>query len=488
MPSAKPKDITSAMRVGAVPPQTGIGNNVPGKPGNVVQLRAVAVDEYVANTRYLAGNVLRTLPHAIDDLTAEFADDIYERMQRDAEVAAIVRLLKSAILSEGVSLASPVADEAETDFARAQEVLDFCTDVLANLLTPMEDALRNMLDALTVGSKVAEQVYALDGAQLRLVALKVKPRRSTAFLVDPFNNVIGLLGQRPGQATGVIPSAVYGEPKNISNILPREKFAILTNDPQDSDPRGRSVLRPAYGAWNSKVQAWLSYQRYLAQFATPSLVATVGENAESVTAVSDGVMTTLTAQEYMAAAVAGFQNGSYVVLPFGATLDAIQPQAGAGGDVYLKAFEFFNSEMTKAVLVQALAINEGKHASRAQAAVHQDVLGVIIVEYKQWVCRMVRRDILTPLVRYNFANADHLIPMPSLGEVEPQDVSAMLTALGSVGYTLSPSQLPETDALAGMPARSTDDLRQLQERAAQPSVMVANPNDAPPVGGPQAKE
>jgi hypothetical protein len=198
MPSAKPKDITSAMRVGAVPPQTGIGNNVPGKPGNVVQLRAVAVDEYVANTRYLAGNVLRTLPHAIDDLTAEFADDIYERMQRDAEVAAIVRLLKSAILSEGVSLASPVADEAETDFARAQEVLDFCTDVLANLLTPMEDALRNMLDALTVGSKVAEQVYALDGAQLRLVALKVKPRRSTAFLVDPFNNVIGLLGQRPG--------------------------------------------------------------------------------------------------------------------------------------------------------------------------------------------------------------------------------------------------------------------------------------------------
>jgi hypothetical protein len=82
-------------------------------------------------------------------------------MQRDGQVAAIMRLLKSAILSEGVSLASPVADEAEPDFARGQEIAALCSEQIANLATPMEDVLREMLDALAVGHKVAEQVYEL---------------------------------------------------------------------------------------------------------------------------------------------------------------------------------------------------------------------------------------------------------------------------------------------------------------------------------------
>jgi hypothetical protein len=478
MPAAKAKIITSSPRVGASPATTPGGQDSPGK---VVRLRAIATEEYVANARYLAGNALRTLPHAIDDLTAEFADDIYERMQRDGQVAAIMRLLKSAILSEGVTLTSPIADEAELDFARGQEIAALCTEQIANLATPIEDVLRNLLDALAVGHKVAEQVYELRDNALVLTALKVKPRRATAFLVDPFNNVIGLLGQRPGQAIGVISSAVYGNPRDIPNILPREKFAVLTHDPRDGDPRGRSVLRPAYGAWNLKVQALFSYQRYLAQFASPSVIATVGELAGDVTATtSAGTVVTMTAQEYLETAVQGFQNGSYIIAPFGSIIRVEWPQGS--GDAYLKAFEFLNAEISKAVLTQTLATGEGKHASRAQAAVHQDVLAVIIREYKEWVCRMLRRDILTPMVRYNVADADHLVPVPSLGEVEQQDVNAMLTALGAVGYSLSPSQLPETDRMAGMPARSTDDLKQLQEMAAQPSVMV-QPADQQPGDG-----
>jgi hypothetical protein len=377
-----------------------------------------------------------------------------------------------------VTLGSPVADEAEADFARGAEIAAFCQEALDNLATPLEDALREMLDALAVGHKVAEQVYELRDGMLALTALKVKPRRATAFLVDPFNNVIGLLGQRPGQAIGVISSSVYGNPRDIPNILPREKFAVLVNEPKDGDPRGRSILRPAYGAWNLKVQALFSYQRYLAQFASPSVIATVGEFASDVTVTdSAGVVRTYTAQEFLETAVQGFQNGSYLVAAFGSTIKVEWPQGN--GEAYLKAFEFLNGEIVKAVIVQTLSINEGKHASRAQAAVHQDVLGTILIEYKRWVCRMIDRDILTPLVAYNFPDAAHLVPRSSLGEIEPNDVNAMLTALAGAGYTISPSQLPELDTMAGMPARSEEDLKQLQERAAQPSVMTQAGTIAP---------
>jgi hypothetical protein len=92
---------------------------------------------------------------------------------------------------------------------------------------------------------VAELVYEVKPGPtgrdlLQLVAIKPKPPRATAFVVDAYLNVLGLLGARPGM---VAPSTRGGDRPNSDRDPAREKFAIFTFRPKHGDPRGTSILR-----------------------------------------------------------------------------------------------------------------------------------------------------------------------------------------------------------------------------------------------------
>src|SRR5205085_1547770 len=87
---------------------------IPGRPGTLVTLRARLSSEYVAGSGYAwYAQYLRALPFPIDDLSADFGDDLYERMQRDSQVAADVQRMKSAIIEDGVRLTNAVRDEQD---------------------------------------------------------------------------------------------------------------------------------------------------------------------------------------------------------------------------------------------------------------------------------------------------------------------------------------------------------------------------------------
>jgi hypothetical protein len=148
--------------------------------------------------------------------------------------------------------------------------------MLDRLDPSIDDVVWSMLDATCFGNKVAELVSVLErddgpgGARtwLRIRAIKPEPRQSVAFVVEQFMNLVGFLGATPGQATPSTGSPLKpGDPA----ILPRDKFAVLSWRPRDCDPRGTSILRPAYEAWWRKRQMFPEYLKYLTQFAGPSL-------------------------------------------------------------------------------------------------------------------------------------------------------------------------------------------------------------------------
>lgn len=240
------------------------------------------------------GRQLRGLPWAFDDLTRDFGDDIYERMQLDPQVIACINILRAAIIEEGVRVESPVSDEEADGYELGQEIADFCGAVLADLQIPLDDVLWDMLGAIALGSRVAEEVwsltpattYALPGTSpvsrtqelLVISALKPKPRRSTAFVVDPYMNIQGLLAREVNSSV-VNLSTFATTPEQVPNLIPRDKFAVLTFRPKDADPRGQPVLRPAYTPWFSKMEIWQEFIRYLAQFASASIYAVASEQA-----------------------------------------------------------------------------------------------------------------------------------------------------------------------------------------------------------------
>lgn len=463
---------------------------------HTVSLSVDPTQEYVSGAGGTSAswykNTLRAWPWAIDDLTADYGDDLYERMLHDAHIAASVNVLKAAIIEDGLTAAPAVTDKAGTaaDAALAATIADLADRMFADLDTPLDEVLWDLLSAVALGNRIAEQVYeiqTIDGRPLlMLAALRVKPRQALAFVVDPFLRVQGLLAQLPGKPSPVSQGSIVN-PALLPNILPRGKFAVLSFRPKNGDPRGTSVLRPAYTAWNLKGQAQIEHLKYLVQFASASVFGTTPPNATRVPELnSAGQPTgkTIDPQVNLLNNLLAWRNGSAMAAPHGTEVKVFY--STGDGAAFLHAFDRYNQDITLAILGQTLATGEGQHDSRAAATVHQDILDTMVRQAKRAVVRMLTFDVLRPWVIANWGEAAlPLVPMLTLGTTEQPDVSAMMTAtaqLEKAGW-FTPSQRPIVDLLLGLPQRTPEETALEVERFTAPPVAPAPPTGAP--GGPQ---
>lgn len=407
----------------------------------------------------------RVLPWAIDDISASFGDDIYERMLRDPQIAACIQVYKSSIIEEGASLSSPIDDPDDPNVEVARELNKAAIAMFDNLETPLDQVMDNMLDAAAFGNKVAELIWdfqRIDGdLRLNLTAIKPKPRLVTAFVVDAYMNLLGLLGQQPDKpfsplpGTAYLPSSQYAE----SEILPLEKFIVVTFRPHDNDPRGTSILRPAYKPWTVKQQIYPEYIKYLAQFAGPSLIGYTAEDSEQFPTTDplsnpDADQTqSLTPEEEMAGALEDFHNSTVAVFPYGAKVEPIQMQGD--GRAFLNGFAHCDHQIVTAILTQTMATQESEHMARAAAQVHQDVLDTLIRQGKKIIIRMLQT-ILRRWIRYNWG--EFLLPycpVVTLGSAEQRQIPSLMASvsqLSGTGY-FAPEQMPGIDRMLGLPVR-----------------------------------
>lgn len=466
--------------------------------------------EYVSGGNLLwQKSFYRALPGYIDDTTRDFGEDLYERMALDAQIKSCVGLLKKSILNGGLSISAPSGLD-ETGFpkteAKAQEIADFCQRNIDRLERPfVTETLHDMLDAMSLGNKVAEQVYEQPktgplAGQLCLKQIKVKPRASTAFVVDPYQNLVGLIALIPGVSPSALNSNILaGDLKSVPNLLPRRKFAVLTWEPQNGDPRGISVLRSAYNPWWLKQQTWPEYLKYLAQFGSPSLIGYTAEGATvdtlknadgTVYLDGNGVATYISPEQTLATSMAEFRNGTYLALPFSSKVEPLQVN-GEGG-AFLSAVDLFDRQMAKAILYQTLATEQAQHQARAASETHQDVLGLVVQYGKTVVEQMILNDILKPLIEYNYGEEGlEFLPNVDLGNTESQDFATKATAIASLqtaGY-LTESQKPGIDADLGIHVRSPQEVQAAQDRIDNPPELAikAAALDAKPKPGQEKK-
>ena len=475
--------ISDEISVGGIPARPG----TPGVAGKTEQLFAPATVEVVAGGRYQwTANIPKALPYQFDDLTTDFGDDIYQKMLMDPQVSACLNTLKTAILADGVSVTSAVLDATAPGFKRAQTIAAFVQRDLENLKPTLDSVLWSLLDAMAYGSKVAEQIYRLDGGQLHLAALKVKPRRVTAFVVDAYMNVLGLLAVVPGTASSAtLSTMLIPDPASLPNMLPRDKFAVFTHWPKDADPRGTSILRPAYRPWWDKQQMVPEYLKYLTQFASASMIATAPEqNTPYTTTDAEGGTVQQSVAQQIAAALEGFRNGTFLVLPFGASAKPIE--VAGEGVPFMHAFDRFDRQISTAILHQTLATQESRHETRAAAEVHQDILALLIRMSKRALAQMLRNDVFRPLVRYNWGDdaAARFTPTVNLSEIEAEDLSPRMVAVAQLADKglIFPSQLPDLFADLDLPEASQEDLARYAEQFAAPPPQAA-PTPPPTAAG-----
>ena len=456
-----------------------MGDSVRGDGAITETLTASPTDEYVSAGGYVwLARYIKALPFYIDDTTRDFGDDLYERMELDPQVSSCIGVLKSGVLAQGIEI-SPVQDEEQevpalgyspggqprkrkikATSTQAQEIADFCRWNMERLERSIHDVSYELLDALAYGNKVAEQVYEYADyngkLMLCLKALKVKPRRSVSFVVDVYFNVLGIIGLIPGQGAPVIVESIIGEPGQVPNLLPRKKFIAYTNRGPNGDPRGQSDLRVAYNAWWSKMQTLAEYLKYISQFASPSLWGTTAEKSQTYTDPKTGQK--VQPEDALLYVMQQFRNGSVGAFPHGVEINALEMEGQ--GAPFLEAIDLADRQITKSILYQTLATEEGVHQARAASETHQDILGLRILTIKATLAHCLKRDMLMPLLEYNFGidAANKLCPNIELGKTEHQDFAQDASAIGTLTTSgfLHISQYPEIDRMLGLPPRDIE--------------------------------
>lgn len=424
--------------------------------------RTVRADtEYVgADPRRSAWAYAQGLPYNIDDVTRDFGTDLYERMMNDPQVASCVEVIKSAVIAEGIQLVpacrsggSPhtPGDGTETP---EEAMCEWVEGVIRNMDTSIDSVLYDMMDAVALGHKIAENIYTIRDGALVLRAIKVKSRETLSIVVDQFKNIVGFQANIPGRMSQSGSMLVYGA-GSPEGLLPRAKFSMLTFRRSNEDPRGRSILRAAYNTWWIKQQVWQEYLKYLSQFGNPTVVAEIDSEQPRNTTVyplSDGTQGSL--REAIQEILLQFRGGSAMTLPPGVTATVLQADP-RGGETFQAAIDMLDAQIAKSILTQTLATEQGKNQARAAAQVHQDILGTMIRQIRKTVAGMVERDIIKPMILYNFGEkaARELAPSVRLGEVEQQDwpsTARAVSMLMKVG--LEPAQRDALLQKIGLPA------------------------------------
>lgn len=472
----------------------------------IVEKGTVKIDprkEYLAGGEYFTyGGSLHTLVSSEDEVTKYHSVKAYEQMVTDPKVAKTLNILKISTLGDGVEL-MPAVPETDESYEDALVISEFCDKALKGLKTPLRYTLEQLMDALIYGHKIAEITYkttevdGFDGTFLVPEKIKVKAHGVVKFVMDDKKNVVGLTAKAIRGIKGSDPAAPVqtgykitkgkgGEPLvNGQPILPRDKFMILTFRGKDNDPRGSSILMPAFQMWHLKTSIWPEYLRYLLLCAIPLLVGFTPEetlvkeilrNPDGTPARDPvtGLYQEVNPVEALRDAMLNARNAEVLAVKGGTKIQEIGAQGA--GTPFFKAIELFDSQIETAILLQTLATSEGVHQSRAASTMHMSVLDQLVWWLKGIVVDMLVADLLRQIVRFNFGDdALELTPRATLGDTERREFASDANAIATLykaGY-LQPEQLKQADAMLGLAIRRTVDPLQLVQQLQGAGVPIA---------------
>lgn len=427
-------------------------------------------------TDNVIGQMIRAMPRYIDDIERDFGTETYDKMLNDPFISAQFEILRGATIQDGVTLLpafpKPIKGRSEgsskEDYDKSMEVLDFVKAMVEELETPLEDVLFDMLSALAYGARVAEKIYEVEGGVMKLKRLEVKPRANLLPVVNTGNKLVGYVAKKVGQFSIPVPSG-HIDPKDI---VPVEKFATLTIKSKNGDPRGCSMLRPAYNAWWIKTNIWPNFYRYLIQFASPSIVCLINEASpdrsdyldSDGTEVRDenGQTIQLPTEEAVRMAVQRiFEGGSVMVMRGGGGADIKTLESQGNGEAFMAGIDMLNREMVTGIMTQTRATMEALHGSKADSDAASNVMDMVINAVRRWLANMIKREVIYQIVDLNMGTevAKKYCPRVALKSVSRPDfakTSMGVAQLAGVGW-IRPDQKPGINEDLGLPQSDMDD-------------------------------
>lgn len=376
----------------------------------------------------ITGGFLLDLGEYNPDLYGRNAVMMYEKMRRgDAMVWATLRAAKQPQWSATWEVI-PGVKANDPGFKQAEEVADFVRDNLFGGLEtetsmgsvdsqPFHSVLYNALLMLDFGCAIHEDIYTLDGNDVRLRSLAGRlPLTFYRWHTEEDGETL----------IGVEQYGYRGN--NFQNVtVPANKLCRFTYNQEGANFWGIAMLRPMYPHWHIVNSL----------YRVDALAGERNGMGIPVITLAEGFSTQDRATAFRMVTQLAVHEMTGIVLAPGQTfkLEAVQGQVR---DV-MKSIEHHKRQMSFSALQHFLTIGSAPHGSRATSSTQHGFFIAASKHLAEQVSQAITASTIRRLVRYNFG-PDTSVPKLVVKNIKSEDFSnivGMLTELAGSGLVVS---------------------------------------------------
>ena len=287
----------------------------------------------------------------------------------------------------------------DSDDPRDKEIAEFVEAQLGGI-EGFEDIMLDLLDAIGKGFAVSEIMWSYDEGHV--VVDDIRSRHQQRFFWDSVDDSFKVRTQEA--------------PEGIE--LPKNKFIVHKYKARSGHPSRAGVLRVV--AWmylfkNYTLKDWVAFCEV---FGMPLRLGKYQPGASE-----DDKRALMQALVAIGADAAG-------IFPDGTAIEFVNTEKTSSTDLYERLARYCDEQVSKAILGQTLTSDSGG-GSYAQSKTHNDVRHDLTVADCKAIAATLRRDLIRPLVLYNFGE-DKRIPYLRFDAEESEDLTQTATVIGTL--------------------------------------------------------
>lgn len=329
------------------------------------------------------------------------AGDVYRQMElfeemeeKDPHLFSQLQTRKNAVTGLDYEIIAFDSDN-ENDKAIAKFVAD-----QINGIEDFEDVEMDLLDAIGKGFAVSEILWGYSNGTTTVES--IKSRLQKRFFWDSIDDSFKVRTQE-------FPSGL---------IVPENKFILHRYKARSGHPSRAGVLRVV--AWmylfkNYDVKDWVSFCEV---FGMPLRLGKYAPGASDED------------KEALMQALVKIGTDAAGIIPEGTEIDFHEANKTSSIDVYERLARYCDEQMSKAILGQTLTSDSGG-GSFAQSKTHNEVRHDLTVADCKALASTLRRDLLRPLVLFNFGD-DTRIPYIRYDCEESEDLKESAEVIGTL--------------------------------------------------------
>lgn len=425
-----------------------------------VEVQSELKDDYLGSALISLDASLRVLDNRqADELLCKHGYQLYRKMLSDDEIDADITTLLNGACAQPISFTSSL-NPTDPGYKKSMRYASIFNQIAEHFDIDawIREQLRYML---TFGNSASESHWefidtAAFGELFVITEFRLQQPEMYGIIVDRWGHIYGVapLNQAAGISfpLGNLIPLESDHIKNLTGAVPLYKLALWIWERAGIDPRGTSILKPAYLPWWLKQKALEEWTAWVGRYGQPSIIAMPGPDA---TNKCDENGRPVTPTQALLNIIKNFKSASALALPFGSEFHIAEAKGDA--EPFIRSVDAFNRAISRAILGQHLATGEGENQSRAAAEVHGLVLRQTINTLRFFKAKMIKRDFIRPVMEMNFGRVDEeLIPVVDMGDgdVTPLTATDIAVLLQSGYFTMD--QLMKLDRQLGLPIRETD--------------------------------